>query len=281
MSTKIEIVLQEYLALNLHDVVDFEKFNAYAITHHSVGIEGSTLSELDTRLLLDEGITPKGKPLEHSLMVRDHYEALKFVLEQAGKQNATLSVKTIQQINSLVMRSTGSVINSALGTVDVTKGEFRKGNVSAGGTYFVNYAKVIPYTTAVVKNVNEKLLQAPSLSAMDQYKISYDAHFDLVNVHPFYDGNGRTSRLLMNYVQVRNKLPLSIVYKEDKKSYIQCLEKSRTTNDLEPFYEFMFNQLNKQLETEIKLYNAMKNAPDLDIKKENPNQKNNFQSIFF
>jgi Fic family protein len=64
-----------YKSLDLHHVIDYDKFKQYAIVHHSSSIEGSTLTENETRLLLDEGITPKGKPLEHSLMVKDHFEA--------------------------------------------------------------------------------------------------------------------------------------------------------------------------------------------------------------
>ena len=69
----IEKILTEYRSLNLENIIDFTKFNEYAVTHHSTVIEGSTLTENETRLLLDEGITPKGKPLEHSLMVKNHF----------------------------------------------------------------------------------------------------------------------------------------------------------------------------------------------------------------
>jgi Fic family protein len=61
----IKKIVEEYQSLNLHDVIDYDKFNQYAIVHHSSSIEGSTLTENETRLLLEEGVTPKGKPLEH------------------------------------------------------------------------------------------------------------------------------------------------------------------------------------------------------------------------
>ncbi len=60
----IKKIVDEYQSLNLHAVIDYDKFNQYAIVHHSSSIEGSTLTENETRLLLEEGITPKGKPLE-------------------------------------------------------------------------------------------------------------------------------------------------------------------------------------------------------------------------
>ena len=190
-------VIAEYRSLNLHGIIDYDKFNEFAIVHHSSAIEGSTLTENETRLLLDEGITPKGKPLEHSLMVRDHYAALQFVLLRA-KQTESITPAFIQQINARVMKSTGAVYNTALGEVDATRGEFKKGNVSAGGSYFVGYDKVVAYTTKLASSLNEKIKTVSK--EQGKIEISFAAHFDLESIHPFYDGNGRTSRLLMNYI---------------------------------------------------------------------------------
>ena len=75
----INLLLKQFHSLELSAVVDFDKFNQYAITHHSTTIEGSTLTEIETRLLLDEGIAPAGKPLLHSLMVQNHFQALQFL----------------------------------------------------------------------------------------------------------------------------------------------------------------------------------------------------------
>lgn len=79
-------LLNEYQSLNLSQSINYDKFNRYLITHHSTSIEGSTLTEIETHLLLDEGLTPYGKPLEHSLMTTDHADALSFKIEQAKKK---------------------------------------------------------------------------------------------------------------------------------------------------------------------------------------------------
>lgn len=63
--SKIISLIEKFNSLQLSKNIDFDKFNEYAITHHSTTIEGSILTETETRLLLDEGITPKGKPLIH------------------------------------------------------------------------------------------------------------------------------------------------------------------------------------------------------------------------
>ena len=76
-------LLQKYRRYGLGNSLDYQRFNHYGITFHSTAIEGSSLTFIDTQLLIEEGITPKGKPLEHSLMVKDHDEALMFVFSLA------------------------------------------------------------------------------------------------------------------------------------------------------------------------------------------------------
>ena len=244
-------IITQYQALNLHNVIDYDKFNQFSIVHHSTVIEGSTLTENETRLLLDEGLTPKGKPLIHSLMVKDHYQALQFILQQA-KPPGPLTTIFIQQINAAVMKNTGNLYNTALGDVDASKGEFRKGNVSAGGSYFVNFDKVPAYTNKLVLSLTEKMEE--KLSIIDKVNLSFSAHFDLVTIHPFYDGNGRTSRLLMNYIQAVYGLPLAIVFKEDKADYYTALQEARKQENLNPFYIFMYGQYSKHLVNEITSY---------------------------
>ena len=247
-------LIEKFKSLNLSDNIDFDKFNQYAITHHSTTIEGSTLTEIETRLLLDEGITPKGKPLLHSLMVQDHYNALQFIINSSTEPR-TVTPEFIRQINAAVMKHTGNVYNTVFGEMDAAKGCFRKGNVSAGNTYFVGYEKVEGLVKQLCDKINEKLQEkSPTI----QLNIAFDAHFDLVTIHPFYDGNGRTSRLLMNYLHLYFKLPMSIVFKEDKAEYFESLLLTRRQEDISIFREFMYNQYTKYLEQEIEKYEKMK-----------------------
>lgn len=248
MKRTVENLLNEYEALQLHDIIDYNKFNEFSITHHSTRIEGSTLTENETRLLLDEGLTPNNRPLIHSLMVIDHFNALKFIIENI-KTNSPIHVGFIQQINAHVMKQTGGAYNTPLGNVDASKGEYRKGNVSAGGHYFPSYDKVEAYLADFVKKLNDNL--AKFTLKQDRLLISFAAHFDLVSIHPFYDGNGRTSRLLMNYIQLQNNLPLAIVFSEDKTDYYNAIDNSRKENSIQPFEDFMLAQYAKYLELEI------------------------------
>ncbi len=86
-----------------------------------------------------------------------------------------------------------------------------------------------------------------SNSDNEKLEFSFDDHFNLVTIHPFYDGNGRTSRLLMNYLQAVLHLPLAIVYKEDKTDYFTALQESRKQESLKPFTAFMYDHYKKYL----------------------------------
>ncbi len=244
-------LVDRYKALGIADVIDHEKFNLISIVHHSTQIEGSTLTEIETQVLLDEGLTPKGKPITDSLMVTDHFAALNFILQQA-KVKRNVTVEFIKEINALVVKSTGQLYNTVFGTVDASKGEFRKGNVSAGSTYFPNYDKVIALTEKMVSGITD--LMKRDLSDLQKINLSFDAHYNLVSIHPFYDGNGRTSRLLMNYIQAFYGFPLAIVHSEAKAEYIEGLIATRENDDISIFRKFMEGEYSRLLSSEIKKF---------------------------
>ena len=126
-----------------------------AIMHHSTNLEGSTLTEIETQLLLDEGLTLKGKPVVHSLMAKDHYEALRLVIEKA-KEKQAITVDFIRATNAKVLKNTGAFYHTVFGEIDSAKGIFRKANVRAGNRYFVNYAKVPAYTAKLANELAQK-----------------------------------------------------------------------------------------------------------------------------
>src|SRR5687767_405664 len=244
MKNKIIELLDEYQNLEIEKAVDFNKFNNYLISHHSTSIEGSTLTYIETTVLLDEGLTPKGKPLVHTLMQKDHYEALNFTLEKANNKNI-YTPEFIKQINAKVMHSTRQIYYTALGNVDATKGEYRKGTVFAGQTTFVNFAKIENLVLKLCEVITSELKE--EVSIIEKIIFSFKIHYDLVYIHPFYDGNGRTSRLLMNALQKYHNLPLAIVFSEDKVEYIQALVDTRQKEDINIFIDFMLNQYYKHI----------------------------------
>jgi Fic family protein len=229
--------------------IDVEKYTYYAVTHHSTCIEGSTLTESQVVELLEHGKTAKNKSFEEHLMVSDHYKAMLYIAELAMKK-ADVSPLLVQNIAAMVMKNTGAVVNCAAGSFDVSKGEYRKCTVRAGVRTFPDYSKVPTELAKICKEVSKQIGDAKTIE--DQLRCAFYAHFALVSLHPFGDGNGRTSRLLMNYIQLRFKLPPSIVYKADKIKYINALEESRKKDSIEPFYKFMFAQYRKFLKSELK-----------------------------
>src|ERR1700747_2830543 len=83
---RLHNLINDFNSLGLSKVVDFDLFSRIAIVHHSSAIEGSTLTLEETTLLINEGITAKGKPMAEHQMITDHYSALLFVLENANKK---------------------------------------------------------------------------------------------------------------------------------------------------------------------------------------------------
>ncbi len=233
--------------------LDFERFHNYSIVHHSTVIEGSSLTENENTILLDKGITPGGKEFEHSVMSKDHYNALLYVINLANSKQK-LSVNTIQKISALVMKGTGSHISCIGGDFDSSKGEFRKLTVRAGNTTFMDYKKVPAQVSQLVDDINNNIKIINPNSIREVYDLAFKAHFQLVNIHPFADGNGRVSRLIMNYVQGFHNKPLSFVFKEDKSKYIDALEATRKKNDLNIFLNFMREQSCKYLKQEIEKF---------------------------
>jgi Fic family protein len=229
-------------------MIDFSKYSYYAITHHSTSIEGSTLTESQVVNLLEYGKPATNKPFDHHLMVVDHFHALQFVVGEAQKKRE-LSTEFIQEISALVMKNTGGVVNTALGNYDIAAGEFRMGTVRAGTRTFPDYKKVSDLVAQLCREANEKLNLVNTFE--EKCTLAFHVHFQLVSIHPFGDGNGRTSRLLMNYIQAFFRLPLSIVFQQDRIRYINALEASRTKENEKPFLGFMYSQYSKFLKKEI------------------------------
>ena len=90
----------------------------------------------------------------------------------------------------------------------------------------------------------------------EQYELSFNAHLNLVTIHPWVDGNGRTARLLMNYIQFCYHLFPTKIFKEDREEYILSLRQCQNEETNQPFLDFMARQLKKSLSIEIERFNV-------------------------
>ena len=252
---EIEQLYQTFQELGINESVDYDKYYLYSLITHSTAIEGSTLTELDTQLLFDEGVTAKGKPLVHHLMNEDLKQAYDFAKAESG-QLVPITPVFLQRLNAVLMRTTGSVHSVMGGSFDSSKGEFRLCGVTAGvgGQSYMNYIKVPAKVDELCALLQEK--QKIARTFREQYELSFNAHLNLVTIHPWVDGNGRTARLLMNYIQFCYRLFPTKIFKEDREAYILSLRQCQNEETNQPFLSFMAGQLKKSLSLEIERFKA-------------------------
>lgn len=247
MWDKLHILREQYISQRIMDSIDYEKFCMISIVYHSTKIEGCSLSETDTKVLLENNITAQGKPLTDHLMVKDHFNAF-LKIKQDAIAKRKLSVDFIREINSLVMKSTGAITNTISGNFDTSKGDLRLAQVYVDKKYFPDFNKVPSLLEGLVKNVNDRI---DDVTGDDIIKLSADMHYNFVNIHPFGDGNGRTSRILMNYIQLYHKEPLIKIFTEDRAEYIDALNETEEKEDLTVFRDFICRQQIKFYESEL------------------------------
>lgn len=252
---EIEQLYQKFQQLGISEAVDYDKYYLYSLITHSTAIEGSTLTELDTQLLFDEGLTAKGKPLLHHLMNEDLKQAYELAKEEA-LCIVPITPAFLQTLNSTLMRTTGSVHSVIGGSFDSSKGEFRLCGVTAGvgGHSYMNYQKVPAKVDELCAIIQER--QKTVRTVREQYELSFNAHLNLVTIHPWVDGNGRAARLLMNYLQFCYNLFPTKTFKEDREEYIISLRQSQEEETNQPFLNFMAGQLKKSLALEIERFYA-------------------------
>lgn len=249
-------ILMEHKKLGFQNQIDYNKFYLYSIVTHSTAIEGSTMTEIDNQLLFDEGLTAKGKSIIEQNMNIDLKAAYERSM-QLAKEHTPFSIGVLKHLSSLVMRRTGSIIHVMAGSFDSSRGDLRLLNVTAGagGKTYMNFMKVPQQLKDFCKEINEgreKLLK--NTDVYEQYKLSFYAHLKLVTIHPWADGNGRMSRLIMNHLQNEFGLIPSKVIKEDKGEYIRTLKLYQEEGLEEPFIDFMFEEHAKNLQEEIENY---------------------------
>ncbi|NLA24981.1 MAG: Fic family protein [Bacteroidales bacterium] len=247
MWTELDRLNIEYKKLNLQDVIDYEKFCIISIVWHSTKIEACSLTETDTKVLLENDITSAGKPLRDHLMIKDHFEAFQYI-KKFAKQKRKLSLEFIQEIGELVMKNTGGITNTVFGSFDTSKGDLRLAQVYVDKKYFPDYKKVPNLLEQLCKSVNDKI---DMIKGAEILKLAADLHYNFVNIHPFGDGNGRTARLLMNYIQIYHNEPLIKIFSEDRAEYIDALNETEEKENLEIFREFIGKQEIKFLKAEI------------------------------
>ena len=254
---KILSLLAQFKELGIDKQIDYDKFYLYSLITHSTAIEGSTVTEIENQLLFDEGISAKGRSMTEQLMNLD----LKAAYEQSiafAKSHSDISVDMLKKLSSIVLKNTGTIYQTALGEFSSANGDLRLLNVTAGTgeRSYMNYSKVPTKLAELCESINQRRKAFSKTYVIECYKLSFDAHFHLVTIHPWADGNGRMSRLLMNQLQFEFGIIPTNINKDHKAEYIESLIATRENDDIEPFHNFMFDEHIRNLEQTIRNYQA-------------------------
>ena len=245
-------LLQRHKELGIADQIDFDKFYLYSIITHSTAIEGSTVTEVEAQLLFDEGITSSKRTMIEQMMNLDLKVAYEYGRHWIMSHRA-ITVDWLITLASKVMARTGSEYNAIGGSFSAAKGELRKLNVTAGagGRSYMSYLKVPSRLASFCDELNKRRKSIDASDVAAVYDLSFWAHFELVTIHPWADGNGRTCRLLMNLLQWEFGVLPTKVLKEDKAEYIQALIEAREQEDIHIFLDCMTRHHCQHLEADI------------------------------
>ncbi len=216
--------------------------NAFDIeyTYESNKIEGNTLTLQETALVIEKGLTVGGKTLNEHLEAINHTHAIKFIKDVAQKKEE-VTERLICEIHALILK----------GIDDRNAGRYRTVPVMISG------AKHVPPQPYAVPLQMQELAQwyNDNKDTLHPIVLSAEMHERLVTIHPFIDGNGRTSRLLMNLILLQNGYPIAILKgdAESRLKYYNALEVAQTEDNKAPFINLIIDNVSDTMQRIIKV----------------------------
>lgn len=255
MKTKLQQLVERYRQLGIDQQIDYDKFYLYSLITHSTAIEGSTITEVENQIMFDHGVSIKGKSLVEQSMNLDLKVAYEKAIEYA-KNHTPITIDLLVTLSALLIKNTGKEYKTALGDFSSARGELRLLNVTAGfgGHSYMSYNKVPAKLEEFCRQLNADRQKASEMSIDELYRLTFDAHYNLVTIHPWADGNGRMARLVMNMLQFEFGLIPAKILNDDKEEYIKSLIATREEEDLKIFSDFMTTMMEKNLTEEIEAY---------------------------
>jgi len=244
--TEKKAILDQHRPLPPELVNNLEQWFLVELTYTSNAIEGNTLTRKETAVVVEKGLTVSGKSLVEHLEAANHAEALRNISNLAGGKPADLTENAILDIHNTILR----------GIDDSNAGHYRSIAVRISGSEVIlpNPRKVPDLMAGFVADITAvKDLHAVELAA--------EAHYQLVTIHPFVDGNGRTARLLMNLILMQHGYPPALIRKRDRLRYIQSLEKAQLGGNKDDYYKIIAEAVNRSLDIYLK---AVPDTPDAD-----------------
>jgi Fic family protein len=194
-----------------HAVKKIKESLALEWTYNSNSIEGNTLTLQETKMVIEEGMTVKGKPMREHFEALNHQEAIDF-LETLLSDKYILNTTDILDIHGLVLQKIEKDF----------AGRYRNSGVRISGANFVppNALKINDLMNDLVAWYNDETNMLPLVVKVSIF------HHRLVWIHPFFDGNGRTVRLVFNLLLMQHGFPPAIILKNDRKKYYDALNKA-------------------------------------------------------
>jgi len=229
--------LDGHRPLPVHLVQNLEKWFVVELTYTSNAIEGNTLTRQETAVVVEKGLTVGGKSLVEHLEATNHAKALHDVLRLAQARTNDLDEAAILDLHRTILQ----------GIDDSNAGRYRSIAVRISGSRVVlpNPIKVPILMTSLVQQIR-------SSPAMHPVERAARAHYELVTIHPFVDGNGRTARLLMNLILMQNGYPPALIRKRDRLRYIQSLEQAQLGGSKEAYFKLIAGAVDRSFDIYLK-----------------------------
>ena len=218
---KLQEKILAHRPLDTYEIKQLREYYRIGLTWSSNALEGNSLTESETKVVLEDGITIGGKPLKDHFEAIGHSEAFDLLYKLAENQDITEA--NILGLHRLFYYRVEAE----------TAGKYRERNVIITGTDFTP-----PAPAAVPHAMLEFIENLPRLRQLPPVEYAAMLHLQLVNIHPFVDGNGRAARLLMNLALLQSGYPITIIPPIIRGDYISALRDSNKGNN-QPFVNFI------------------------------------------
>lgn len=245
ISSTLENLLKEIDRLKAK-LDSYRQFDSYRITQaleleytfESNRIEGNTMTLRETDMVINEGLTISGKSMREHLEAINHQEAIGFI-KDLMQRNVTLSERDLLSIHNLILR----------GIIPEDAGRYRKAQVMIKGS-----THMPPQPFMVAKEMEDYFIWYEiNKNKLHPIILAAEMHERLVTIHPFIDGNGRTSRLVMNLILLQKGYIIANIKGDydSRMQYYQTLETAQTKNNKEDFLLFVAQTEKENLERYI------------------------------
>ncbi len=210
---RLKVWLDGFRPLSPTLVAELKKLYDVRFTYHSNAIEGNTLTQRETELVLETGITIGGKTLREHLEVIGHRDAINYI-ETLMRSDSAIGEWEIKQIHNLIIRA----------IAPDEAGRYRQLDVKAAGT---EYLYPPHYLLSDLMPQFIEWLNDAKIRSLHPLEFAAEAHLRFVSIHPFRDGNGRTGRLLMNLLLLRAGYPIMIISNQVRAAYIEAIAQAQ------------------------------------------------------